>query len=112
MQLGLSMKSISRVGLNSKKPPMNCHLRWMDSCGTLVLVPNCALGKVMSGVRVLLSIKLFQYCHPTVNWLSSLDENAEFRVRLATCKWFLVKLPSVRSKLPPLWSFRLLLACV
>ena len=66
----------------------------------------------MSGVRVLLSIKLFQYCQPTVNWLRRVDEKAEFSVRLAICKWFLVKLPSVKSKLPLLWSLRLLFACV
>src|SRR5262249_19702652 len=110
IQLGLLPKSISRVPLDSKKPPMygvrmkstpvlkvclptvllrsslNCHFRWMDCCGTLVLVPNCtALGKVTSGARLLLSIRLFQYCHPTVNWLIRLDENAEFKVRLAIC---------------------------
>src|SRR5215469_5379331 len=92
---------------------LNCHLRWMDCWGTLPLVPNCSPeGKVTSGARFLLSIRLFQYCHPTVNWFTTVGEREEFTVRLATCRWFTVKLPSVRSKLPLLWSLRLLLACV
>src|SRR5258708_25509136 len=85
----------------------------MDCCGTLPLVPNCRpCGKVTSGARVPLSITLFQYCHPSVNWFTRVGEKEEFRVTLATCRWLTVKLPSVRSKLPLLCSFRLLLACV
>src|SRR6266852_2035516 len=85
----------------------------MDCCGTLPLVPNCTpCGKVTSGARVPLSITLFQYCHPSVNWFTRVGEKEEFRVTLATCRWLTVKLTSVRSKLPLLWSFRLLLAWV
>src|SRR5262245_28240082 len=71
MSLGLAPKSTSRVELNLKNPPStglwmkstppfrvclptvfekssrNCHFRWNDCCGTLPLVPNCALGKVI-----------------------------------------------------------------
>ena len=44
-----------------EKSSLNCHLRWNDCCGTLVLVPNDALGKVTSGALMLLAIRLFQY---------------------------------------------------
>src|ERR1700746_3692229 len=86
ISLGLAAKSISRVELNLKNPPstgfqmksapafkvclpkvlemssLNCHLRWKDCCGTLVLVPNSVgPGKVTSGALMVLSITLFQY---------------------------------------------------
>src|SRR5215467_14384739 len=136
MQVGFAPKSISSVGLNSKKPPMNgvqmkstpvlkvClpivlamsslnwYFRWIEFCGTLVLVPNCASGKVINGTLVVLSIRLFQYWKPNVNWLIKVGEKVELTVRLATCKWFTVKLPSVKSMVPSLWSFRLSLAWV
>src|SRR5215831_866235 len=70
------------------------------------------LGKVNSGTLVVLSIRLFQYWKPAVNWLIRVGVKDELTVRLATCRWLTVKFPSVKSKSPPLWSFRLLLAWV
>src|SRR6266566_5877488 len=91
---------------------LNWNLVWNDCCGTLVLVPNCAVGNVTSGARVVLSIRLFQYEKPAVKLLTRVELRAEFTVTLATCIWLTVKLPSVRSNVPLLWSLRLLLACV
>src|SRR5438094_982526 len=119
MSLGFRAKSTSSVSLNLKNPPstgfqmrskppfkvcfpivfemssLNCHLRWTDCCGTLPLVPNDAFGKVTSGAETLVSIRLFQYCHPTVAWLTRVLESCEVKVRFATCRWLVVKLPSV-----------------
>ncbi len=53
---------------------VNCHLRWNDCCGTLVLVPNEALGNTTSGALMLLSIRLFQYWNPAVNWFTVVSE--------------------------------------
>ena len=58
------------------------------------MVPNCALGKVTSGAFTWLAIRLFQYCHPTVNWLMKERGSWEFRVKFAICRWLVVKLPS------------------
>jgi len=63
---------------------LNWYLRWIEFCGTLVLVPNCASGKVISGVRVLLSIRLFQYYQPKVNWFTTVGLKLELMERFAT----------------------------
>src|ERR1041385_8861129 len=92
---------------------LNWYLRWIEFCGTLVLVPNCMPpGNVIRGFRVELSIRLFQYWKPRVNWLTSVGVSEEFTVKLATWRWLTVKFPSVRSNKPLLWSFRLLFAWV
>src|SRR5207302_2789181 len=77
---------------------LNWYLRWIEFCGTLVLVPNWMLfGNVNSGTFVVLSIRLFQYWNPAVNWFVNVGVRSEFTVRFATCKWLTVKLPSVWS---------------
>src|SRR5690348_8013424 len=111
MTLGFFAKSISRVELNLKKPPsaglwmkstpafkvcfpmvlemssLNCHLRWNDCCGTLVLVPKEALGKTTRGALMSLAMRLFQYWNPVVNWLTVVFESCEVKVRFATWRW-------------------------
>src|SRR5215467_5505178 len=135
MSLGFWVKSSSRVELNSKNPPstglwikstpplnvcfpkvldtssLNCHLRWNDCCGTLPLVPNEASGKVMSGAWMWLEMRLFQYWNPAVKVLIKVGESCEVKVKLAICRWLVVKLPAVRSCVPSAWSLRLSLAC-
>src|ERR1700720_4700671 len=108
MSLGFAAKSISSVELNLKNPPstgfqrksatafrvclpkvfemssLNCHLRWKDCCGTLVLVPNSVgPGKVTKGALIVLSITLFQYWNPNVNWFTALWGRMLFTVRFA-----------------------------
>jgi len=55
---------------------------------------------VTRGTLRVLSMILFQYWYPTRKLFTSELERTEFSVKLLACKWFLVKLPSVRS---PVW---------
>ena len=56
---------------------------------------------VTKGTLSVLSMMLFQYWYPTKKLLTRVLDNTEFSVTLAICKWFLVKLPSVRSPVVP-----------